>query len=195
LVRGDRAAEAEAIFSRLLADHGNTAELSVVLGHAYAQQGNFDAAVEALQLNPDVADANNALGLIYLKQGKLPEAETALRGEVAAHPGNVKARERLATVLDLLGHSDQAAGELRTVLAAKPDFANAQYLLGKILLGRGDTEQAIGHLEVAARLAPDEANTRYQLARAYQKAGRTEQAEKEFEAYQRLKDTQRGKTP
>jgi len=199
LVRGDRAAEAEAIFTRLLTDHADTAELSVVLGHAYAQQGNYEAAVEALQralqLKPDVADANNALGLIYLKQGKLPEAETALRAELATHPAAVKARERLATVLDLLGRTDQAAVELRTVLAAKPDFANAQYLLGKILLGRGDTEQAIGHLEVAAQLAPDEANTRYQLARAYQKAGRSADAEKAFDAYQRLKDKQRGKTP
>ena len=199
LVRGDRAAEAEAIFSRLLTDHANTPELSVVLGHAYAQQGNYEAAIEALQralqLKPDVADANNALGLIYLKQGRLPEAETALRAEVAAYPANIKARERLATVLDLLGRADQAAVELRTVLAAKPDFANAQYLLGKILLGRGDTEQAIGHLEVAAQLAPDEANTRYQLARAYQKAGRSGQAEKELDAYQRLKEKQRGKTP
>jgi tetratricopeptide (TPR) repeat protein len=199
LVRGDHAAEAEAIFSRLLTDHASMPELSVVLGHAYAQQGNFDAAIDALhralQLKPDVVDANSALGLIYLKQGKLPDAEAALRGELGAHPANIKARERLATVLELLGRLDQAAAELQTVLAAKPDFANARYLLGKILLGRGDTEQAIAQLEVAAQLAPEEANTRYQLARAYAKAGRREQAEKEFDAYQRLKDKQRGKMP
>ena len=168
-------------------------ELSVVLGHAYAQQGNYDAAIDALhralQLKPDVADATSALGLIYLKQGKLTDAE------LGAHPANVNARERLATVLDMLGRTDRAEVELGTVLAAKPDFANAQYLLGKILLGRGDTEQAIGHLEIAAQFAPEEANTRYQLARAYQKAGRSEQAAREFEAYQRLKDKQRGKTP
>ena len=199
LVRGDRAAEAEAIFTRLLSDHASTPELSVVLGHAYAQQGNYDAAIEALnralQLKPGVADANSALGLIYLKQGKLAESEAALRAEVDAHPSNVKARERLATVLELLGQTDHAALELRTVLAAKPDFANAQYLLGKILLARDAADQAVGHLEAAARLAPEDANVRYQLARAYQKLGRTELADKEFATYQQLKDKQRGKTP
>jgi tetratricopeptide (TPR) repeat protein len=199
LVRGDRAAEAEAIFTRLLSDHATTPELSVVLGHAYAQQGNYDAAIDALrralQLKPAVADANNALGLIYLKQGKLAESESALRAEVDAHPANINARERLATVLELLGRVEQAAVELRTVLAAKPDVANARYLLGKILLARGDAEQAIGHLEVAAQLAPDEANVRYQLARAYEKAGRPDEAEKAFAVYQSLKEKQRGKTP
>jgi tetratricopeptide (TPR) repeat protein len=199
LVGSGRAAEAEAIFTRLLTNHATTPELSVVLGHAYAQQGNYDAAIEALrralQLKADVADANSALGLIFLKQGKLAESEAALRAELTAHPANAKARERLATVLDLLGRSDEAAIELRNVLGAKPDFADARYLLGKILLVRGSADEAAAHLEAAARLAPDDANVHYQLARAYQKLGRGELAEKEFAIYQGLKDKQRGKTP
>ena len=63
--------------------HGESAELSVFLGQAHAQQGDFAAAIEsldrALKLKPDVAEASATLGVIYLRQGKLPEAETALR--------------------------------------------------------------------------------------------------------------------
>ena len=199
LVRSGRAADAEAIFSRLLAEHATSPEVSVVLGHVYAQQGNYDAAVEALQralrLKGDVADANSALGLIYLKQGKLSDAEAALRAELTHHPADVKARHTLATVLDLEGHADQALVEARTVVKANPELADARYLLGKILLAGGAPDEAALHLEAAARTAPQDANIHYQLARAYEKLGRAELAEKEFAAYRDLKDKQRGKTP
>ena len=202
LVRSNRAPEAESIFSRLLTEHGGTAELSVVLGHAYAEQGNYDAAIEALQhaltLEADVADANGALGRIYLKQGKLPEAAAALGAEVRAHPGDLKARLTLATVLDLDGRRDEALVEVRTVLRSKPDFADARYLIGKILLARsgpGEVVEAAAHLEAAARLAPDEANIQYQLARAYERLGRGEQSAEALARYRELKDRQRGKTP
>jgi Flp pilus assembly protein TadD len=200
LVRSDHAAEAESIFSRLLTEHADTPELSVVLGHAYAQQGNYDAAIDALRralrLRHDVADANSALGVIYLKQGKFPEAEAALRAELQSHPGDVKARETLATALDLLGRQDDALGELRTVLESRPEFAAARYLTGKILLSRGAQAEAATHLEIAARLAPDDANIHFQLARAYEQLGRAELARQEFATYQQLKEKQRrGKTP
>jgi tetratricopeptide (TPR) repeat protein len=199
LVRSGRAADAEAIFSRLLGEHANSPEVSVVLGHVYAQQGNYDAAIEALQralrLRADVADANSALGLIYLKQGKLSDAEAALHAELTHHPADVKARHTLATVLDLEGRADQALVEARTVVKANPEFADARYLLGKILLAGGAADEAAMHLEAAARTAPQEANIHYQLARAYERLGRAELAEKEFATYRDLKDKQRGKTP
>ena len=41
LVKSDRAAEAERVFAQLLRAHGDSAELSVLLGQAHAQQGDF----------------------------------------------------------------------------------------------------------------------------------------------------------
>src|SRR6185295_11878821 len=86
LARSNRGAEAEAVFARLLARHGDSAEVRVVLGQASAQQGDFDAAIReltrALELKPDVAEANATLGILCLKQGRLPEAEQALRAEL-----------------------------------------------------------------------------------------------------------------
>jgi tetratricopeptide (TPR) repeat protein len=196
LVRSDRAQEAERIFSRVLAEHPDVPELNVVVGQAHAAQGDYAAAVAALQraieLKRDVADAHAALGVIYLKQGKLPEAAAALRSELASHPNNLEARHALATALDLNGESDAALAELRAVVAAKPRDPDAQYLFGKILLARGSAADAAAHLEIAARAAPDDANVRYQLGQAYQRLGRTELAAREFEAYKKLKDKHRG---
>jgi tetratricopeptide (TPR) repeat protein len=196
LARSGRAAEAEAVFNRLLAQHGDRAELHVIIGQGYAQQGDFDAAIQSLErarkLNPDVADAGATLGMIYLKQGKLSEAANALRDELRGNPGNVSARHTLATVLDLDGHTADAVALLREVLAQNPDFGDARYLLGKILLAQGDLQNAVLHLEASVRLSPDEASYHYQLAQAYQKSGRQELAEKHLATFRELKDKRRG---
>jgi tetratricopeptide (TPR) repeat protein len=196
LVRDGRAVEAQAVFKRLLARHGETAELAVVLGQAAAQQGDYESAVQhlerALRLKPDIPDANATLGVIYLKQGKLEEAETALRAELKTGPDNVKAKQQLATVLDLRGRPDEALPLLRAALKARPDYADARYLLGKILLAQGQAAESLEHLEAAAKLAPEDANIRYQLGQAYQKLGRTEEAQRQFEAFRVIKDKRRG---
>lgn len=191
LVKSERGAEAEAVFRRLLARHGDSAELGVMLGQAHAQQGDFESAVRALQgalaRKPDVAEANATLGVIYLRQGKLAEAEQALRAGLRSHPEDVVSRQHLAIVLDSLQRPQEAVPLLRGVLEAKPDQAEARYLLGKILLAQGAAEEAVTHLEAAIRLAPEDAAAHYQLGRAYQKLGRTELAEQQFEAFRRIK--------
>lgn len=196
LVRSDRAAEAETIFSRLLAEHGDTAELHVILGQAHAQQGEYDAAVQSLErarrLKPDVADAHAALGSIYLKQGRLADAAAALRAELRVNPADPVVRHTLATVLDLDGQPAEAIALLREVLGRKPDFANARYLLGKILLAQGDLQEAAAHLETAVQLSPGEASYHYQLAQAYLKLGRRDLSDRHFSTYRELKDKGRG---
>jgi tetratricopeptide (TPR) repeat protein len=191
LAKSDQAARAEEVFSKLLSTHGDSTELSVLLGKAYAQMGDFDSAIEylqkALRRKSDAAEANGALGVIFLKQGKLAEAEASLRAELAGRPSDLQSQQNLAYVLDADQRPQEALPLLRSVLQAKPDFADARYLLGKILLAEGATAEAIEHLEAAARLAPEEANTHYQLGRAYTRVGRTEEAEQQFEISRQIK--------
>ena len=191
LVKSERAAEAEQVFARLLRVHGDSAELSVMLGQAYAQQGNFEAALESLQraisLKPDVAEARSTMGVIYLRQGRLAEAEQALRAETAAHPSDLRAQQDLAIVLDLLQRADEAVPLLRRVVESRPQQTGAQYLLGKILLAQGVAEEAALHLEAAVKASPADASAHYQLGRAYEKLGQPARAEREFERFRELK--------
>jgi tetratricopeptide (TPR) repeat protein len=192
LSKSERTAEAERVFSRLLTQHGDSAELHVLLGKAHAQKGDFDAAIQsleqALRLQADVAEANGALGVIYLRQGRLPEAEQALRAELKAHPKDLQSRQNLAVVLDSQQRPEAAIPLLRSALQQKPDFADARYLLGKILLAQGAASEAVEHLEAAARLAPEDAKIHYQLGQAYQRLGRAPLAEREFERFRELKE-------
>jgi len=199
LVRSDRAAEAERIFSRLLTQHGDSAELSVLLGQAHGQQGDYDSAIaalkRALQLKADVAEAHATLGVIYLKQGRLAEAEQALRAELKGHPDDIKTSQNLAIVLDLEGRGGEALPLLRAVLKSSPEFADGRYLLGKILLAQGAATEAVEQLEAAARLAPQDANIHYQLGKAYQKQGRSDLAQQQFDLFRQLKDKSRSEAP
>ena len=199
LVRTDRAEQAQPIFDRLLSQHGDSAELQVLLGQAHAHQGDFTAAIESLnrglQLKPGVAEANTTLGIIYLKQGKLADAREALRTELAARPNDVKARHTLAAVLDLEGDLDRALEILRPLVREKPEFADGRYLFGKVLLAKGAAVEAVEELRAAVRLAPDDANAHYQLGQAYQKLGQTDLAEQQFVIFKQLKEKRRGGRP
>ena len=191
LVRSGRTVEAQPIFDRLLAQHADWPELNVLLGQAAAQEGDFDAAVEhlerAIELRPDVAEAQATLGNIYLRQGRLEEAGAALRAEVASHPADHQSRYVLATVLELDNQPQAALREVELVLDAEPDFADARYLRGKILLEDGRVDEAAAQLLAAAELAPEDPNIRNQLGLAYQKLGDREKAREQFEIFQRLK--------
>jgi tetratricopeptide (TPR) repeat protein len=195
LVKSDRVAEAQRVFSLLLTRHGDSAELGVLLGMAHAQSGDYDKAIEAfhhaLELKADVSEANGALGAIYLKQGRLEEAEAALRAELKTQPGSLQAQQNLAVALEQLQRPQEAVPLLKGVLLAKPDSADARYLLGKILLAQGSAAEAAQHLAAAAKAAPEDANIHYQLARAYQALGRSELAEQELAVYRQMKEKRR----
>lgn len=196
LVRSGRPDEAEPVFAALLAHRGgDDPRLHVLLGQANAAQGDFPAAVaaleRALELDPKVADAGTSLGEIHLRQGDLEAAEAALRGELAHHPRSPRAHHLLATVLDLRGNEQEAAELLRALLADRPEHSDARYLLGKILLAGGDAEGAAAQLEAAAGLAPGEPEVHFQLAQAYRRLGRGEAAAEQLALYQELKRQRR----
>jgi tetratricopeptide (TPR) repeat protein len=191
LVRSGQSDAAEEVFAQLLREHAEWPQLHVLLGQARAAENDFPGAVAAMQraleLSPAVPEASSTLGAIYLRQGKLDEAEAAFRAELAHHPDDVQARYQLATVLELAGKQEEAVEALLTVLARTPAFADGRYLLGKMLLARGDAGAAAVELEAAAELAPSDANVHYQLAQAYQKLGRVEAAAQQLERYRELK--------
>lgn len=195
LARSGQPERAKEVFDRLVRQYATWPELHVLLGQAYAEQEDFESAVDslltALELDAGVAEANFTLGEIYMRQGRLDEAEGALRLELVNRPAAIEVRYLLAVVLDLANRSSEAVEELNVVLASQPGHADARYLLGKIRLAEGASSEAAMHLEAAAILSPEDSNIRYQLAQALQRLGEPERAAEEFEAYRRLKQAER----
>lgn len=199
LVRSEQLETARPIFDALFAAHGDWPQLGVLVGEAHAQEGDYPAAIaaleETLKRQPDVAEAHATLGMLHLRRGDLEAAVEAFRAELALRPKAARVRFLLATALDLDRRPQDARVELETVLAVEPAHADARYLLGKILLAEGDSAAAIEQLETAAQLAPGEPSVRYQLGRAYRSLGRLDDAEHQFERFRQLKRAAREKGP
>jgi tetratricopeptide (TPR) repeat protein len=102
LLRSGRAARAEEALSRVSAARGESSELLVLLGQAHAAQGEDEEAIrdleKALALDASAPQAHGTLGAVYLRQGRLDEAESALRAELVAHPADAAAQRDLAAV-------------------------------------------------------------------------------------------------
>jgi tetratricopeptide (TPR) repeat protein len=104
LLRSGRAARAEEVLSGVASTRGDTSELWVLLGQAHAAQGEDEAALRALEkalaLDGGAPQAQGTKGAVYLKQGRLAEAEQALRAELSRHPDDASAQRGLAAVLE-----------------------------------------------------------------------------------------------
>lgn len=186
------------LLQRAAASSPDSAGIHLLLGQAYADQGDVDAAAAEFQktytLDPQKQQAHYQYGLLLLRKGRLAEAEEQFRAELGLEPGNVAARYHLGLALLDDQKKEEAARLLTEVVQAAPGYAEAWYQLGKLQLEQDDVPGAIKNLETAVRLAPDASHVHYQLGLAYRRAGRQDEAAAELKLYESLKAKSRGRT-
>jgi tetratricopeptide (TPR) repeat protein len=82
------------------------ADVLFELGKLYAEIPDDKKAVDVFRRiladNPSYPEAHYRLGLIYFRQGKLPEAEEEYMKELEANPGNASAQEALKSLREQL---------------------------------------------------------------------------------------------
>ncbi len=114
------------------------------------------AALSALEINPELAEALATLGFVRaVHEWRLRDAETELRRAVAIEPGYAPAHYYQSPIFLMTGRPDEAVESTRRALELDPlsPFVNAH--LGWMLLGAGRYEAAITRLERALELDPD----------------------------------------
>ena len=141
-LRGELPA-AERIYREFLQAHPGHAQALQFLGVLAAQIGKYEPAVrfllQAIQQQPELADARYSLGNVFLAQGRRGDAVTAYTQALALeHP---HAGSRLAALLASLGASEQA---------------RSARLLAELLLTRGQVSEALEHTRRAIELEPEE---------------------------------------
>lgn len=118
-------------------------------GQALREQRDYKGAIihfkNALQANPQMADARLALGLTYLDTGDALSAEKELRKAKAAGIRAVDVALGLARAQIMLGQPQKALDELN---AAAPTTADQRAQVETL---RGDANLALGKPEVARR--------------------------------------------
>ena len=124
------------------------ARITMTLGNALIESGANEEGLthleEACRLAPENAETWYNIGVAHELMSHLQDARNAFERAVAIAPEYLKARNKLATVMIILGDTAEAARTLRETLRRQPDCAEAWFVLGNLkteLLGSDDIAQ------------------------------------------------------
>ena len=95
-----------------------------------------EALQDVLRLSPNTPNVFNSLGIVYRRQGRLPEAARMLYKALKVSPADEHIHYNLARVLTSENRYDEATKILKTALSLSPDFDEAANLLKSIELGQ-----------------------------------------------------------
>lgn len=110
------------------------------------------AYLQALDLDPALADAHLNLGRLEHETGELGRAEARYREAVRRAPGDPTCHFNLGVLLEDRGRPDEAILAYRQAIQRDPDAADAHYNLGLLLESRGRRSEAMRHLMIARQL-------------------------------------------
>ena len=139
------------------------------LGLAYFGRQMYDEAEEAfkeaLELEPDFAQAQTNLGALYLETERWDDAIQVLEKADA----NPEYREPLRTIHNLgwawfnKGDFDKAREQYEKILRKYPDFCPAHRNLGRVDEAEGKLNEALGRYRVAVDCEPGDLKALYAL--------------------------------
>jgi tetratricopeptide (TPR) repeat protein len=134
------------------------AEYCVWVGDELAGRGQTQKALayynDALQLQPDFAQAHYSLGMLLAGQGRLAEAAEHYQKAVESYPEFPEAHHGWAVALWRLNKPNQAIEHFRTALEQRPEYPESLQDLGAALAQQGKLDEAAEHFERLVRLQP-----------------------------------------
>jgi TolB-like protein/Flp pilus assembly protein TadD len=205
----DTALNAAGIYHQVMVQDARFAPAYAGLASAYAAssaQGFRDdhgdelkemrgAAEKAIQLDPLLAEAHDALGMVYARDGQWAQAESSFRRAIELDPNDSQSYDDLSMwLLWPLGRIDEAVHEMRLAEKADPLSPAIQDHLAHTLISAGKYDAAAakcgasaeclgqarlaqGRIDEAIKILSTFKNPRY-LGYAYGRAGRREEAER-----------------
>ena len=104
------------------------------------------AAENAIRLDPLLAEAHDALGMVYMRDGKWAQSESSFRRAIELDRSDSGAYNDFSTWLLLpLGRIDEAVGQLRLAAKADPLSPFIQQRLAAMLMIAGRYDEAAAH--------------------------------------------------
>ncbi|MBC7234044.1 MAG: tetratricopeptide repeat protein [Chloroflexi bacterium] len=134
----------------------------------------FKRAVEA---DPRIATAHNALGHHYQRKGLLTKAADEFRSAVRLS-GDYESCFSLGRVLTELERYEEAVEAFRQCLVQEPNDPSARYELGYALCALGQFDEALAHFQALSQEYPEDWELKFAQADCYMGKGDYEQAER-----------------
>ncbi len=173
-------------------DGGNPAEAYTRLGVAYLERGNIQRAMNALDralaVEPDDAEALQAMAIVYQRQGEEDLADATFRKAIEANPGYTRTRNNYAAFLFDRNRIREACEQLEQATRDTQYDNRAQLFanLGQCQRELGDPEAARESLARAQSIDPRSARSYLMLAELEFAQGNLERAEQQLESFMRL---------
>ena len=130
----------------------------------------------ALSLNPNHAEMQNNLGIIFGQQGKLDQAKTCFEKAIAGKKDFAQAYYNLGIILNGEEQFAQAITCYQKALSITPNYADAYNNLGNALSGQNKFSEAIINYQKAVALNPNYAEAHNNLGVAFKKQGQITEA-------------------
>jgi tetratricopeptide (TPR) repeat protein len=118
--------------------------------------------VLAVTSNNDVAENN--LGIVFLRKGKLDDAISLLQAAVDLRPENSPAHENLAKALLQKGQVADALVHYRKLLELQPDNIEVHNIVGTVLIQQGHIREGVEEWQKVLAIQPDNGNAMSNLA-------------------------------
>ena len=134
----------------------------------------------ATELNPDLPEAQNNLGVGLARQGRFDDAILHYRRALELKPSYDEAHSNLGVALARMGDADAAVDQFRLALASNPDNADTHVNWGNALVRAGRFVEAISHYEAALVIRPDDADAHLNWGVALARDSRLDGAIEQF---------------
>jgi tetratricopeptide (TPR) repeat protein len=131
------------------------------LAAALIATGDLSRASAILEKIPPDAVALTNLGNVYLRQGNLGRAASALQQALAIDPDLADTNQLLGTVKARQGDRTAAESFYRKAITTQPAYPEAHRNLANLLAGARDYGQAAYHFEKAIAAAPKDAESHH----------------------------------
>jgi protein O-mannosyl-transferase len=150
--------------------------LGFILASTAHSQKAIDEAIDhfqkAVKINPEYEAAQNNLGNLLTKAGRLKEAEDHLRQAMRIKPNYVDAMLNLGDILLKTGRPQEAEEILRKVVLLKPDSPDPLNAMGKLLLTTNRPREAADLFRQALALKPNDVDLNNNIGVALMQMGR-----------------------
>ena len=151
------------------------ADAHAYLGEAYFKKGikyrkvALDHLRKAIYINPGKSEFQAKLGIVYLEDGKLADAESIFRKALSLNPEDVGARENLGRMFLQQGKLDKALEQLEEGLRVEPKNAELHFLLSRVYTNKGNLDQAVEHDKKGLEIDPSRLEENLSLGDLYLK--------------------------
>jgi tetratricopeptide (TPR) repeat protein len=163
-----------------LRQHDKNPVFHINLAVVLREQGNADEAIaecrKAVELQPDLADANSVLGAALRDQGKLDQSIAASRLAIRYNPQHADAYSNLGAALRDQGKLNEALRAFRQATQITPNAPMFHFNLGSVLHECGNVDEAIAAYRKAIQLKPDWADAYSNLGAALREQGKLDEA-------------------